>query len=234
MNLEDLQKVAVTCWAIWSDRNSHFHNKPIPPSLIRSNWIKKYIVDYLKANTDPSSSRCPVIRAPIKKWCPPPVGRLKINVDATWKLGFPDTGIGIICRNEVGDIVGASAIYDDLDYPSPMAELKAILEGLIFAERRGLRQILVEYDCLQATNLISMDVEVRSELGTLVDSIRSLALSFPDIKISYSQRNSNVVADAIAKWARTEKNSCVWTYAYPDWLCKLVFDDQVSSAHVAF
>lgn len=232
---EDLQMIAVTCWAIWSDRNSIIHNKSIPPNSIRSSWIKKYVSDYLKANESPQiiSSRWPGNRVQSSNWRPPSEDRWKFNVDAAWKAGISGTGIGVVCRNSRGKIQGARAVYNDLDFLAPMPELKAIVEGLKFAESMNCMHVLVESDCLQAINLVLREEEVRNELGTLVDEIKRRVSSFSVVDFSFSQRNSNLVSDAIAKWARDERTNFDWVQFFPEWLCNLVFYDQFSAAHVA-
>lgn len=67
LSLEDLQKIVVTCWANWTDRNNLVHNKPIP---------KRYIYNYLQINETPTtnSSRQVRVRAQPIQWNPPPVG----------------------------------------------------------------------------------------------------------------------------------------------------------------
>lgn len=50
---EELGLVAVTCCAIWMDRNKIVHDEPIPSAIVRSQWI----VEYLRIFVDAKLSR---------------------------------------------------------------------------------------------------------------------------------------------------------------------------------
>lgn len=125
-------------------------------------------------------------------------------MDATWVSGFPRTGIGVLCRDSGGSLKGAFAKFLDMDFESPMAELKAILEGVKFAEILGCQYIMLESDCLEAINLIVKEDEVRNELGVVVEEIRNRVLAFSEISFSFISRRHNSVADVVAKWAKGE------------------------------
>lgn len=109
----------------------------------------------------------------------------------------------------------------------------AIIEGLKFAEQLGHDRIELESDCLHAINLINRDDEVRNEIGTLIEGIKRRSTAFSVITFSYVSRSGNVVADAIAKWAKREKKEEVWNFFFPEWICTLVSFNRFSVAPVA-
>lgn len=65
-------------------------------------------------------------------WSPPPIGWIKFNVDAACKKPQFRTGIGIVGRNDKGQIL-ASTYHDPLN-----AESLALLEDLYLADRLNL------------------------------------------------------------------------------------------------
>lgn len=83
-SLEELELVAVVCWAIWNGRNKLVHGEIIPPISIKSRWIKNYLESFRKENSreSPNQSKTCVrtqrTRVP-SAWSPPPDGFWKLN-----------------------------------------------------------------------------------------------------------------------------------------------------------
>lgn len=212
------------CWAIWGDRNKHIHGTKIPPPDIRSRCVLNYLTEFDRADERwkidyrPSSSSVHLSRSQL--WSPPPVQFWKINVDAAWDAS--STGIRVICRDDRGRILGGCCQSLNSSFPLPMAELKAIMKGVEFASSMGGSKLIVETDCLQTYNLLSQDIEIWNEVGTLVDNIRRRSLSGEEIVFSYVPRECNSIADAIAKRAKREKCNLEWRDDFPQWLVFLV------------
>lgn len=67
-------------------------------------------------------------------------------MDAAWKDSSSSTGVGIICRNEAGAAMAAKALALDVNFGAPLAELKVIHEGIVFAISMGFPQVVVKSD----------------------------------------------------------------------------------------
>lgn len=120
---KELDIIATTCWAIWSDRNKAIHGEAIPPARIRGQWIQKCLQDYQKANERSVSEKAPNYGEDVSARKSGQLerqtlenGMCKILVDAAWTGNPPATGIGVICFNWNGDPVGASASFRNLDF----------------------------------------------------------------------------------------------------------------------
>lgn len=166
-------------------------------------------------------------------WEPPEINFWKVNVDAALFQSPPSTGIGAVCRNWEGKVLGAAALHFEVDFPEPLAELRAILEGVILARRLGGVKIIVEFDCSRAVQLASRISESWSEVGTLVEAIWTQAKVFDDFSFRFIPREKNHVADNIAKKAKELGLSGFWDQNIPVWLCNLVNIDLASIAPVA-
>lgn len=84
--------MAITCWAVWNERNSIWLNKPISNQNVKGEWILKYYEDFLKSSRiNKPANRVKAINQPGQphKWLPPPNGFVKMNVDAAWSSGIP-------------------------------------------------------------------------------------------------------------------------------------------------
>lgn len=49
IKLDERDLAAITCWAIWSDRNNVIHGKPISLPKIKCDWISSYIQNFSHA-----------------------------------------------------------------------------------------------------------------------------------------------------------------------------------------
>ncbi|XP_057451866.1 uncharacterized protein LOC130743649 [Lotus japonicus] len=90
----------------------------------------------------------------LNEWSPPPKGALKFNVDGS-ALGAPGrSGVGGILRNARRQTLGvfSKALGELWAYE---AEVKAILQALIFCREHQLQHILIESDSTLAVGWIS-------------------------------------------------------------------------------
>lgn len=136
----ELNIIAITCWANWNDRNNQRLGKPFPSIDFRRDWILKYFDHFQRSASNPRKSESERPKKDltfVPNWTPPPLNFCKLNVDAAWKSGIPQTGISAILRNSEGILLGVEAKSIDLDFPPPLAEAFAIKEGLHFAASLG-------------------------------------------------------------------------------------------------
>lgn len=235
---KDLSLAAVTYWTIWTDINKFVHGESIPPSQVRSNWIKEYLDSFWKANAnDPRSkfvgSKTIASSSRNVYGLLPSDGFWLLNTDAACSSLRQDSGLGALIRDKNGKIVAASSNFLDYYMDPLMAELKAILEGLSLALSMGCLNIKVVTDCQMASNFITKKAAVWSEVEALVEEIWSLMGQFHNIDFHYIPRLCNVSGDSLAKYACDLRDSMCWVDHFPSWLCNLVFDDLLSFAQVA-
>lgn len=166
-------------------------------------------------------------------WTPPSEGYMKINVDAAWSQSSLSTGVGVICRNLDGSAVAAKTISMDANFGAPLAELKTIYEGIIFAREQGFPRIVVESDNKLPIEFILRKISPWSVVQSLLELIRELTPLFMDICFVYSPRECNKVADKIAKFARISGTCSIWLGMIPYWICHLVDYDHFAFARVA-
>lgn len=190
------------------------HEEDIPPNSIRSKWIIKYLEDFQKANEKKIPDVLERSRAAALSlqngWTPPLAGFWKVNTDAAWGNDPPSTGTSAVCRDEKGLVVGASAQFYDSNFDGPLAELKAIFEGLSLAKFLGCSKLVLESDCSLAIHFIQGKSPIWSCVEALVANIMTLASQFSDITFVYVNRKCNGVADGLAKWARRMKSNGTW------------------------
>ena len=79
-------------------------------------------------------------------WSPPIEGWYKVNVDGVVFRESSSYGIGVVIRNEQGQIVGAMSKKLNLPIKAVEVEAKVFEEGLLLAGDLGLKQVILEGD----------------------------------------------------------------------------------------
>ncbi|KAF3447866.1 hypothetical protein FNV43_RR08572 [Rhamnella rubrinervis] len=134
-----------------------------------------------------------------RTWKPPSQEWLKINVDAAFK--FNKTAGAFIVRNAVGKVIFVSSKVLERGCNSAYeAEAFALDWATDYADKYGWKRIVFEMDA----KMVMEDVLAESESNSWIMFERLSAirrrLSKADWKIEWSPRESNRVADSVAKF----------------------------------
>lgn len=73
--------------------------------MLAAQWVQKFLEDYQALHV----TRKTKSRRTLPKWETPPSGRLKVNVDGSFRANHGDGGIGMVIRDEFGTCVAALA-----------------------------------------------------------------------------------------------------------------------------
>ncbi|OMO66661.1 hypothetical protein COLO4_30428 [Corchorus olitorius] len=103
-----------------------------------------------------------------KRWQPPPMGKLKINVDASFCSSKMEAGLGVVVRNHVGEVVVSASKNIDFVSNSLYAEVHAILFRFEIALEYDIHDCILESDCLIAVKEIHKEAPVWWEGGVLI------------------------------------------------------------------
>ena len=111
-------------WCIWKNRNAaKFEGKckEVTRIVTEANASVEEFSEQLGAQKQPAPSR-------IGRWTPPSEGWYKVNMDRAVFKGLGSCGIGIVIRNERGEIMGAMSKRLDLPLQALEMEAKAFKE----------------------------------------------------------------------------------------------------------
>ena len=123
--------------------NNHFHNL----FASRCKALVEEFSEQLGAPKQPAPPR-------IERWIPLSEGWYKVNVNGTVFKESGSCGIGIVIRNERGEIMGAMSKRMDLPLGALEVEAKAFEEGMLLARDLGMKHIVLEGDVQGVTDAL--------------------------------------------------------------------------------
>ncbi|KAF5478058.1 hypothetical protein F2P56_004648, partial [Juglans regia] len=135
------------------------------------------------------------------RWLPSEQGMLKLNVDGAVFASQQRAGVGVILRDDKGEVI-LSACKKENDINDHLEiELIAILRGLQICLPLGIPQLVIESDSLLLVDEIQNDKAPRSLHGNLVTQIKQLMQRLQKCFIQHSGRLGNSVAHGMARHA---------------------------------
>ncbi|XP_075640174.1 uncharacterized protein LOC142611910 [Castanea sativa] len=149
------------------------------------------------------------------KWWPPKPGWYKVNTDGAIFEDLRGCGVGVVIRNDRGEIMGAMSKKLDLPLRVLEVETKAVEEGLWFAANFGLKDIIIECDAQQVVKCLGRQIVPPSSICLIMDGIWGGLKSFNDWEIIHTQRNGNQAAHILARQAKFLDDCNIWVEDTP-------------------
>lgn len=141
--------------------------------------------------------------APVQRfeanWKAPSEGRLKLNVDASVVPGMPSFSLGLLIRDTRGTFIQAKTMRIAGSYSVMEAEVRGILEALVWLQELDLQNVDIEYDCLVAVNALRHGVEYVTEAGHILDECKAVLSNRLDLAVSFVKRQANKAAHLLAR-----------------------------------
>ncbi|KAI9177317.1 hypothetical protein LWI28_013616 [Acer negundo] len=160
----------------------------------------------------------------------------KVNVDAAVDVSRCVSSVGIVARNDLGNLLWAAAKIFRGCVNVEVAEALAILEGLQLTNSDSRCPVLVEFDALNVLNLCKGLSISRNEVDNVVQDIKDILDNRDNFEVQFAPRYYNKAAHEVAKWALSGyryvdsfdvHNYVFWSSFFPSWLCTLIKDDVV-------
>ena len=129
----------------------------------------RYVEEFRQSNmTNPKPLKQPPQARP--HWRPPKSGWFKIIVDGAIFKDPHCCGIGVIIKNDKGQIMGAMSKKLPLPLGALEVEAKATEEGITLARNLGLGEVIVEGDALTVMSTLSGVNQSPSFIQKVVES----------------------------------------------------------------
>ncbi|XP_075661638.1 uncharacterized protein LOC142631378 [Castanea sativa] len=158
-------------------------------------------------------------------WLPPKHDWYKVNTDGAVFKETGSCGIGVVIRNEKGQIMGA--LCRRLEFPLGALEVEAMAveEGVQFARDLCLNQIVVESDSLGVVNSFCHPDLCQSSIRKVVEGARLGLRCFEAWEVTHTRRGCNTAAHILARNANFVNNSVIWVEDIPPMIVDQVIKD---------
>ncbi|PRQ17987.1 putative ribonuclease H-like domain-containing protein [Rosa chinensis] len=184
------------CWLIWKWRNNHIFEshfrKPNYPGMVISAAISEWNNAQLKS--DLNRTYC----LKLLNWMKPPHGTYKLNIDGSRNGHSGKIGAGGVIRCSNGLWIKGFQINlgigEVLD-----AESWGLYYGLQQALKCHITHVEVETDSAILAKLISHTDVTLHPMGSLICCCKNLIRNFLCFSLKHIYRESNMVADCLAK-----------------------------------
>ena len=113
-------------------------------------------------------------------------------------------------RNDKGEAMAALSTRGPLVQDSEEAEVLACQRVMEFAVEAGFTKLVLEGDNSIVMKSINSPQPNMSHLGHVYEDIKGIAASLRRLEVSFVKHSANVVAHALAKYARQIDEEVVW------------------------
>ena len=203
---EELELFLVQAWFIWNQRNSIIHGEVLQAPNLLNKRAEDFLIEFHQAQVHLGTA---TIAENENNWQPPPIFKFKLNFDAAVFIDLECSGMGVIIRNEKGEVMGAKSTKGPR-VMSLEAEALACRDAIEFAVDIGLFDIVIEGYCVQVINAIK-DCKVNlSRLGHVIEDIQVLISGLRWAEVRWVTRSANLVAHSLARYAKNISNDVMW------------------------
>lgn len=189
-------------WKIWFFRNQTiFKFLPFDPLAVVAS-ANSFVFEFNSAQPKSASNR---LR--LNSWEAPPVGYLKVNIDA----GCGHDGKvfwGQVIRDHNANVVAAVSKKSDLVADPVVAEVLGFRWGLQVAAERNLSKVIFELDAQVVVNCFH-GLSVLASITPFIRDCHDLYANMADVSVVFINRCCNEAAHEIAQAAKT-LGSCTW------------------------
>nr|CCA66036.1 hypothetical protein [Beta vulgaris subsp. vulgaris] len=213
------------CWNIWLGRNKWvFEKKKLAFQEVVERAVRG-VMEFEEecAHTSPVET----LNTHENGWSVPPVGMVKLNVDAAV---FKHVGIGMggVVRDAEGDVLLATCCGGWAMEDPAMAEACSLRYGLKVAYEAGFRNLVVEMDCKKLFLQLRGKASDVTPFGRVVDDILYLASKCSNVVFEHVKRHCNKVAHLLAQMCKNAMEKRVWLEEYPSEVSSAVLLDKIS------
>ena len=218
---DKIATVVTVAWSIWTNRNVVRHGRTKKTSEALVKWSTQYLTEYRNAHS-PSE---PVLRNPAVRWSPPPTSRFKMNLDGAVFKEQKAAGIGVLIRDEQGQIVATLRQKINAHLGALEVEAKAVEVALQFAKDVGILDFIMKGDSLIVHNALCGLSPPPSSVAAIISGALGSCGMFRQVDFSHIRRQGNKPAHLLAKYAKCIVDYVAWIEETPCFLMQALTHD---------
>ncbi|CAN1136083.1 Putative ribonuclease H protein At1g65750 [Linum perenne] len=189
-----VSQIFTVFWSLWRERNERVWNHSSRPPEIIVRMGLEVIAEWRLCQPTPVDQARGARRGGCTRWHRPAADRVKVNVDAALFPGQRSFGIGMVARNDGGQMLSFShAAFPGVPLPKE-AEARGLLEDIRWMLATRLKPVDYETDCLLVQQAIERGGSDNTEFGRLIMECQQLLRHQPLSKVIFARRECNRVA----------------------------------------
>lgn len=192
----DIMEVLTTARLVWLSRNDYVFGRglTLPCKVIAA---VKNSLDCFAQSHLPESGSSHLTHVPVISWSKPTEGKWKINWDAAINKETLKMGMGIVIRDDAGNVVTVKAKYLPYLINPQTAEAMAGWYAIQFGREMGGRFIILEGDSLEVVTALRRKVSANQVCGQLLDDIKTFFSHFTSVDVRHVRRDANKAAHVL-------------------------------------
>ena len=210
----ELERLACIAWCIWKNRNVvKFEERCREARRIvtEANALMEEFCQHFDVPKQPAPPRT-------GRWTPLREEWYKVNVDGAVFKESGSCGIGIVIRNERGELMEAMSKKLDIPLGALEVEAQAFEEGLQFTGDLGLKQVELEGDAQGVTDELMGCSSPPISIKMIIEGIKGQKCNALVWEVSYVRRTYNMAAHLLARNAQFVSDSVVWVEDIPPFI----------------
>lgn len=148
-----------------------------------------------------------------------------MNVDAAINDKEDRFGIGVVARNDVGEVLFAASKTLWPVSTVERAEIEAFLWAVELAKMHQWLHVTLEGDAQVVVHALQQKLTRSFHNQVLIDNVLASSAGRISFSFNFCYREANRVAHRLAKWASMNICSSVWLNSGPSWIDDFVFSD---------
>ncbi|KAL6520972.1 hypothetical protein OROGR_017541 [Orobanche gracilis] len=136
----------------------------------------------------------------ICEWSAPPLGYIKVNIDATIFSNYNIVGCGVVARDTEGEFIAWRHTRMRGHWNPEVAEACAVLGGINMALDFNWRRVIFESDCYNVVTAFKNATCRFSEFGGFIDEGLRLCKTLDDFRFTHVKREGNKFAHNVASF----------------------------------
>ncbi|XP_042958143.1 uncharacterized protein LOC122293710 [Carya illinoinensis] len=214
---KELELVAVLMRLLWLRRNSFIFEKKFkdPDSVVCT--ARAVIEDFQEARThEVKITSATNMGSGSQRWIKPIQGFIKANWNASTNTS--NLGLGIVLRDEVGEVLACACFKKPPISDSSLAETMALWQAVELSHELGFNRVILEGDAQVVISAVNSVDEDLSSGGHIVEDVKAVLRERRSWKIQFTRREGNEVAHLLAKKALLVEQDQIWIDECPDFI----------------
>ena len=218
---KNLEVFAMTTWLIWLWRNKlRTNDNPLPCSKI-AQTASSLLSEFQQGKQWPVTKN----RTNLVRWQASSGNSVKVNFDGAIFKEEQESGIGVVIRNNKGQVLAALSKKVTIPATVEILEMLAARKAATFARDLGFSQVCFEGDAELVVKCLQSGSVSNALVGHLAKDFMSIRGYFQSSSIIHVRRQGNKVAHALAGDARFSFPFRAWMEEVPSNIFNFVVRD---------